>query len=558
MRLAVAILVVAAGCSGGVRQLGAQPSWRSSAGDSHGRAAPAAPVLTFAPTSEPARSYNEPVEAPPHTPLGDATLAALHAAASDAHLPTPVADGRLFRACGQLAQVVPEEGVVGNEFLSFALQRNGIVEPLSHLIVVWGDVDAPQEFVDQLRPKLAEMLADSPTARIGVGALKRNADGTGAIVFAMLSSGVATSPIPRALPKGGTAPIDAVLDGRFKDPEVFVTREDGSVAQLALALGRSGGFKAAIACGAHVGRQQIEISATAATGGTELAIFPVWCGVDPPSSLTITPTSDDGDVASASAAEQRLFALANRDRAAAGLPPLVWDDRVAAVARAYSEEMRRTNVVAHISPISGAPDDRVRAGKIKTAVVLENVARAYSVGEAHAGLMNSPAHRANLLSRSATHLGIGVALGDHVSASSHELFVTQVFIRIPPKIDPQSVAEQVHQKIDHVRAVHIDSELAASAQQLASGLAAGKSRDSLWSGAKKQLDELGSRYARVGSVITAVVDTDTIDGASLIGDYKPDSIGVGIAQGTHPELGDGAVWIVVLMGERNSASTTNH
>ena len=553
MRFAVAILVAVAGCSGGVRQLGAQPSWRSSGDASHGSAAPVAAILTFAPATEAARSYNEPLEAPPHTPLGDATMAALHAAASDAHVPTPVADARLFRACSELAQVVPEEGVVGNEFLSFALQRNGVVEPLSHLIVVWGDVDAPQEFVDQLRPKLAEMLADSPTARVGVGALKRNADGTGAIVFAMLSSGVATAPIPRELPKGGTAPIDAVLDNRYKDPEVFVTREDGSVAQLALALGRSGGFKTSLACGSHVGRQQVEISATAATGGTELAIFPVWCGVGPPASLTIAPTSDDGDVASAGEAEQRLFALANRDRAAAGLPALVWDDRVAAVARAYSEEMRRTNVVAHVSPTSGAPDDRVRAGKIKTAVVLENVARAYSVGEAHAGLMNSPAHRANLLSRSATNLGIGVVLGDRVSASSRELFVTQVFIRVPPKIDPQAVVELVRQRIDHARGVRVDAALASAAQKLASGLAAGKSRESLWAGVQSQLDGLGSRYGRVGSVITAVVETDTIDGASLIGDYKPEAIGVGVAQGTHPDLGEGAVWIVVLMGERGAS-----
>ena len=28
-------------------------------------------------------------------------------------MPTPVADARLFRACAELAQIVPEEGVVG-------------------------------------------------------------------------------------------------------------------------------------------------------------------------------------------------------------------------------------------------------------------------------------------------------------------------------------------------------------------------------------------------------------------------------------------------------------
>ena len=57
-------------------------------------------------------------------------------------------------------------------------------------------------------------------------------------------------------------------------------------------------------------------------------------------------------------------------------------------------------------------------------------------------------------------------------------------------------------------------------------------------------------FARVGSVVTAVADIDTVDGKELFGDYKPDAVGIGIAQGTHPYIGEGAVWIVVLMAER--------
>src|SRR5262249_6180482 len=150
--------------------------------------------------------------------------------------------------------------------------------------------------------------------------------------------------------KAGNAPIDAVVDSRYKDPEVFVTRDDGTVERLAVELGRSGGFKTTLACGKHVGRQQVEISAADSTGSTVLANFPVWCGADPPQSLTVAPTLDDADVASASEAEQRLFALANHDRTAAGLPALVWDEHVAQVARAHSDEMRRTKLVAHVSP----------------------------------------------------------------------------------------------------------------------------------------------------------------------------------------------------------------
>src|SRR5580704_4165828 len=114
--------------------------------------------------------------------------------------------------------------------------------------------------------------------------------------------------------------------------------------------------------------------------------------------------------------------------------------------------MRATKVVAHVSPTTGSAADRVRTANIHTAVVLENVARAYGVGEAHDGLMNSPGHRANIMSATATHVGIGVVLGDEISGR-RELFVTQVFIRIPPKIDPATVTELVRSRIDVKRHV---------------------------------------------------------------------------------------------------------
>jgi uncharacterized protein YkwD len=546
MRLALAVVIIAAAC-GPPHTIGAQPSWRA------GSATPSPAIslapVTFAPANDAVRSYNEPLEAPPKSPLNDVMMAALRTAAAQAHLPTPVADARLYRACTELAQIVPDEGVVSYAFVEFALQRNGIIEPSPHLLVVWGDVDAPKDIVAQLAPRMAEILGDGATARVGIGAVKRNADGTGAIVFALQASGVTTSPIPRSLPKAGSATIDAVVDSRFKDPEVFVTRDDGLTERLALVLGRSGGFKATVACGAHVGRQEVEISAADAAGSTVLANFPVWCGSDPPASLTVAPTLDDRDVTSTTEAEKRLFELANHDRVAAGLAALQWDERVAAVARGHSEEMRTTKVVAHVSPTTGSAADRVKAANLKTAVVLENVARAYGVGEAHTGLMNSPGHRANLMSTAATHVGMGVVLGDEISGR-RELFITQVFIRIPPKIDPNAVAELVRTRISQVRKVVVDPRLVATAKQLASGLAAGKPRDALWPDATKELDKLGNVYGRVGSVITAVAETDSIDGAALVGDYKPDAIGVGIAQGVHPEIGDNAIWVVVLLAER--------
>ena len=80
MRRALALLAMfASACTGhGPRQVGSQPSWRTGGG-----AAAEAPTtkvvgpVTFAPSGTAATRYNEPVQAPPHSPLGDATIARL-------------------------------------------------------------------------------------------------------------------------------------------------------------------------------------------------------------------------------------------------------------------------------------------------------------------------------------------------------------------------------------------------------------------------------------------------------------------------------------------------
>jgi uncharacterized protein YkwD len=543
----LAVVIVLLSACGSPGMVGTQPSWRQGSGS----ASPAIAVapVTFSPSQPAAIRYNEPVQAPPHSPLGDAVIVALHDAALHARLPDPIADARLFRACTELAEVVPENGVIGYGAVEFALQRNGIIEPSPHLLVVWGELDTPGPIIDQLRPRLAEVLGDGANARVGIGSARRKPDGTGAVVFAVQTSGIATSPIPRTLPAGGSVQIDGVVDARYHTPEVFVTHDDGSTEALAIAAGRSGGIGISLACGAHRGRQQVEITASDAAGSTVLANFPVWCGTDPPPTFTITPTRDDEGDMPPDAAAQRLFELLNRDRVTAGLQALVWDDRVAAVARAHSEEMQRTKIVAHISPTTGAASDRVRAAGIRTAVVLENVARAYGVGEAHAGLMNSPGHRANMMSATATHIGIGVVLGDEVGGR-RELFLTQVFIRIPPLVDRAHATDLVAQRVSAARKVVVTQQLSVIAQQIADGLAAGKTRDELWPAARTKLDTIGVPYVRVGSAITAVADLAAVDGKELIGGYAPDDVGVGVAQGPHPEIGDNAIWIVVVMAER--------
>jgi uncharacterized protein YkwD len=504
--------------------------------------------VSFAPSAEPASRYNEPLQAAPRTRLNDAVIAAVKDAAVQVGIRAPVADARLFRACGELAEIVPEDGVVDYSLVAFALQRNGIVEPSPHMLVVWSDADDPEVIVEQLQPRLPELLRDGATARLGIGIAKRGA-GSHAVVFALQGSSVSTAPIPRMVAADGTVAIDAVIEPRYRGPEVFVTHDDGSVRQLELKPGRPNGFVAQLSCKARHGRQQVEIAASDASGSTVLANFPVWCGTEPPHSLTVAPAHEDPPATSPEQAEQRLLASLNRDRMSAGLAPLVWDDRLAVVARGHSDEMQRTRVVAHVSPTTGSAGDRIRAAKIKAGVVLENVARAYGIREAHEALMTSPGHRANLMSSAATHIGIGVVFGSEI-AGRNEMFITQVFTRVPPKIDRAATIATVQRKLAAQRPLTSAQRLAVLAQPFADALAAGTPRETAYDQIRVRLEGLGKYYERVETAISATADVDALDGAALLDGSHADEVGIGVAQGAHPELGDNAVWVVILLARR--------
>jgi len=133
-----------------------------------------------------------------------------------------------------------------------------------------------------------------------------------------------------------------------------------------------------------------------------------------PDNLTLAPDP---------AAEQQMFDLVNEERTNAGLKPLVWDDRLLPIARQHSEEMFKLKYFSHQSPVSGSPFDRLKAANVTYAKAGENLAYAQSVTIAHRGLMDSPAHRANILDTTFTRVAIGV-----VYAGSYGRMFTQMFI----------------------------------------------------------------------------------------------------------------------------------
>jgi hypothetical protein len=140
-------------------------------------------------------------------------------------------------------------------------------------------------------------------------------------------------------------------------------------------------------------------------------------------------------------------------------------------------------------------------------------------------------------------------LGEATSGR-RELFITQTFTRVPPRLDTATAQELARARIRAARTLGFDPRLQAIAQQIADELARGATRDAAYAAVRKPLDQLAPSYKRVASVTTALAELETLDGAALLGDARADDIGVGIAQGPHPDIGDRAIWLVAVLAEK--------
>ncbi len=497
-------------------------------------------------------AYNAQFEAREPSELEAGVLAAVRPVAGQVGVAVPELDPRLSAAASELARVAPANSQIGYPLVEFAMQRNGIIEPSPHLIMIWGqNGDGPAEVIDSLSERLSEILATrtAPHTRFGVGSAERAGDEV-CFVVAFQASYVDTHPIPRSVSLGKALKISGSVRTPFKAPKVFVSRPGREVDSPKVLERGQGKFSAEVRCGQVAEKHQIEITASNPSGSTVLANFPIWCGSPPPMEFVYRATTDHTDpVATEAEAVERMLELLNRDRRQAGLPALKTDARLQQVAHGYSTEMLQTGRVAHVSPTSGSAADRVDRAGIRSTIVLENVARAYGVAQAQAGLMNSPGHRANILSKEASHVGIGVVFGAKTAGGS-EFFVTQLFARVPTDMDASQAVRVVAKSVVRARPLSLDPALSKIAEGFATRLARGDSTKAVerWAGA--QLRSIRASYLSVSTLATAVADVEAFNPSGELRSVKSSHFGVGVAKGQHEVMGAGAYYIVLLLAQQ--------
>jgi uncharacterized protein YkwD len=457
-------------------------------------------------------------------------------------------DGRLGALAEQIAAAL-DANAAPPPYAAIDLWAHhlGLFEPVPHLIVL-AQSDA-STLADRVRSEIEQRLAQQRYTHFGAATLER--DGTVFAVLALSWRWAAITPVSRVQSAGATIEMSGELSGGLHTPQFVVSLPDGTSQRQEPQQGKK--FSLRMPTQAR-GEYRVELLAESDLGETVVANFPIYVGVPAATSVVV---GEDGAGAPSDLGEQpsqeRLLALINADRKHAGLPELTHNDALARVARAHDVDMQTHGFIGHTSKTTGDAADRVKRAGIRTPLVLENIGRGYSPDEVHRGLMDSPGHRANVLSAEATDVGIGVLLVPEDDRNAY--LVTEVFGRFARKIDIGDATSDLFESVDRERAkrgltklAHDDtlSELCAraalhffadphSARQV---VVEQLNRDAF----KKKL-----RFTKLGALMTVVTRVDEAATIDALLDPKARALGLGLAQGTRPDTFENAIAVVILI-----------
>lgn len=143
-----------------------------------------------------------------------------------------------------------------------------------------------------------------------------------------------------------------------------------------------------------------------------------------PTKTTPSKTTTAPNLTENNKLEKEVVTLVNQERAKQGLAPLKDNSQLSNVARTKSEDMVAKNYFSHTSPTYGSPFDMMKKFGITYTSAGENIAMGQqTAASVMSSWMNSSGHKANILSKNFTEIGVGVA-----KDKSGSIYWTQQFI----------------------------------------------------------------------------------------------------------------------------------
>ncbi|MBU1537988.1 CAP domain-containing protein [Myxococcota bacterium] len=204
--------------------------------------------------------------------------------------------------------------------------------------------------------------------------------------------------------------ISGKVDNDVTKLELLMTLPGGKVKRRKVSLLGAGVFAHAeyFCTKEKKGHYSVELMGEDGHGPVVLALFPVACGsADHLRKVRVTMKKPTVDMAASKAARE-AFDLVNAYRKKNKMKAYKWSVKLAAVATAHSDEMCKFKSIYHLSPITGAPDKRVKRAGIKTDLVAENVAVASSPESIVSSWIMSEGHRLNMVLKDGVYGAVGV------------------------------------------------------------------------------------------------------------------------------------------------------
>lgn len=108
--------------------------------------------------------------------------------------------------------------------------------------------------------------------------------------------------------------------------------------------------------------------------------------------------------------EKQVQVMVNTERAKVGLSPLALNLQLSTMARSKSQDMIDKGYFSHQSPTYGSPFDMMKSFGFTYMSAGENIAEGQPTAtEVMNSWMNSAGHKANILNKSYTEIGVGLA-----------------------------------------------------------------------------------------------------------------------------------------------------
>jgi uncharacterized protein YkwD len=135
--------------------------------------------------------------------------------------------------------------------------------------------------------------------------------------------------------------------------------------------------------------------------------------------------------------ERQLFEALNRERAAQGLSAMQWDAALFKAARLHALRMANLNMLEHQLPNESDLEARLAEAGARFSVIAENIAVGSTPPIIHAGWMDSPGHRKNILDPRLTSVGIAAVHGQG------GLFAVEDFSQSVPELSVEQQEQRV-------------------------------------------------------------------------------------------------------------------